>query len=229
MSEASVFRLLQISDSAFPRGAFAHSLGLETYVQEEKITDAASLAEFIENILIGSTATLDGVYLREAWGCAERGDLEASMELDASLSAAKPVASLREASGSVGRQFLRTAVGYIEGDFLRRYESEVRAKRSPGHFAPALGVVAHALGLSPERGVESLCYGTISGLVAAAVRLIPLGQTDGQRVMASLEGAAARAVAEAMARPLEETCSFGPGHEIRAMAHRRLYTRLFVS
>jgi urease accessory protein len=229
MTNTSTFRLLQISDSAFPRGAFAHSLGLETYVQEEIISDADSLAEFIENVLSASVASLDGVYLREAWNFSERENLAELMALDSSFSAARPVASLRDASKSVGRQFLRTAVGYVESDFLCRYESEVRAGGSPGHYALAFGVAVQTLGLSCEQALESYCYGVVSGLVGAAVRLVPLGQTDGQRVMAGLESVVARTVEKAMKRPLEEACSFGPGHEIRAMAHQRLYTRLFVS
>jgi urease accessory protein len=120
-------------------------------------------------------------------------------------------------------------VGYIEDDFLHRYEDRVRTRESSGHYALSLGTASHALGLAPAQGLESLCYGTVSGLVSAAVRLIPLGQTDWQRVMASMEGAVSAAVEEAMNRPLEEAWSFGPGHEIRAMSHRRLYTRLFVS
>ncbi len=229
MAVSSVYRLLQISDSAFPKGSFAHSYGLEAYVQEGTVTDAVSLAELIENILLNSTAPLEGVYLREAWKLADSNDMDGLIGLARSLSAAMPVKSLRDASTSVGRQFLRTAVGYIGDDFLHRYENRVHTRKSPGHYALALGAVSHALGLAPAQGIESLCYGTVSGLVSAAVRLIPLGQTDGQRVMASLEGAVAAAVEETMNRPLEEAWSFGPGHEIRAMAHRRLYTRLFVS
>ncbi len=229
MTFPSIYRLLQISDSAFPRGSFAHSYGLETYVQEGTVTDAASLAELVESVLLNSKGPLEGVYLREAWKSANSNDMEGLMGLDRSLSAAMPVKSLRDASTSVGRQFLRTAVGYIEDDFLHRYEDRVRTRESSGHYALSLGAASHALGLAPAQGLESLCYGTVSGLISAAVRLIPLGQTDGQRVMASMEGAVSAAVEEAMNRPLEEAWSFGPGHEIRAMSHRRLYTRLFVS
>ncbi len=229
MASPSAYRLLQISDSAFPRGSFAHSYGLEAYVQEGAVTDAGSLLEIIENILLNSTAPLEGVYLREAHEAAQGADWAALEELDSALSAAKPIASLREASRSVGRQFLRTAAAYIEDDFLRRYERETRGGHVPGHHAPAFGVTARALCISPPAALESFFYGAVSGLVSAAVRLIPLGQTDGQRVIASLEGAVAAAVGEAMRRPLEEAYSFGPGHEIRAMSHSRLYTRLYVS
>lgn len=229
MTAPSLYRLLQISDSAFPRGAFAHSYGLETYVQEGTVTDAASLAEFVESVLLNNAGPLEGVYLREAWECSKNADWNRLKELECALSAAKPVASLREASQSVGRQFLRTAAAYIEDDFLRRYEREAREGHIAGHHAPAFGVITRALRISPSAALESYFYGTVSGLVSAAVRLIPLGQTDGQRVMASMEGIVAEAVREAMTRPLEEAWSFGPGHEIRAMSHSRLYTRLFVS
>lgn len=257
--DSATWRLLQISDSAFPRGSFAHSLGLESYVAEGALTDADSLREFTENVLLESTGPLDGPYLREAHSCAAGSDgagsdsggsdgtgsdgagsdgtgsceqsegMDRLRVLDRAFSAAKPVAPLREASRTVGRQFLRTMAGCADDAFLLRYEGIVRAGRTPGHYPLALGVAARALGIGVRQALESLCYGVVSGLVSAAVRLVPLGQTDGQRVVAETEEAASAAVEVALALPLEEAYSTGPGHEIRAMAHKRLHTRLFVT
>ena len=193
------------------------------------MTDARSLREFAENVLLHSTGPLDGPYLREAHSCAQHEEMDRLRALDRAFSAAKPVASLRQASSTVGRQFLRTMAGCADNAFLLRYEGIVRAGRSPGHYPLALGVAAHALGIGVRQALESLCYGVVSGLVSAAVRLVPLGQTDGQRVVAGTEEAAATAVEVALARPVEEAYSTGPGHEIRAIAHKRLHTRLFVT
>lgn len=225
----SAYRLLQISDSAFPRGAFAHSCGLETYVAEGAIAKASELEEFIASVLRHGVATLDGVYLREAYLAKQVDDLPRVMALDAAYDAARPVKSLRDASRSVGRQFLRTARGFIEDPFLGELEERARRERTSGHYPVALGCVAESLSLACEEGLESLCYGVVSGLVSAAVRLVPLGQTEGQRVISNLEGAVREAVETAMALSLEDAHSWGPGHEIRAMTHRRLHTRLFVS
>lgn len=229
MKTSSIFRLLQISDSAFPRGAFAHSFGLETFVQEGAVDGAEPLREWLENLLLHGVGPLEGVYLREAHRLAAEGDLAGLVGLDGALSAAKPVASLRRASRVVGGQFLRTALGFSGDAFLHDYGSAVRTERSPGHHAVAFGAVARALGIPLEGALAAYCFGAVSGLVSAAVRLIPLGQTDGQRVVAALEEPCGAAAAEAMRRPLEDAYSLGPGHEIRAMGHRRLYTRLFVS
>jgi len=225
----SAYRLLQISDSAFPRGAFAHSCGLETYVAEGAIAKASELEEFIASVLRHGAATLDGVYLREAYLAKKVDDLPRVMALDAAYDAARPVKSLRDASRSVGRQFLRTARGFIEDSFLDELEEEARREQTSSHYPVALGCVAESLGLAPEEGLESLCYGAVSGLVSAAVRLVPLGQTEGQRVISNLEGAVREAVETAEALSLEDAHSWGPGHEIRAMTHRRLHMRLFVS
>lgn len=229
MGAAAPFRLLQLSDSAFPRGSFAHSLGLESYVAEGAITRADALGEFIGSALRHSLAPLDGVYLREVHHAASGGRLEEIVSLDCGLSAAKPVRSLREASKSVGRQFLRTVRGYAQGGLLEGYDRAVARAESPGHHAVALGVAAEALEIGAREALLSLFYGAVSSFVSAGVRLIPLGQTEGQRVTAALEDAVAEAVEEAMTRRLEDAYSFGPGHEIRAMAQGRLYTRLFVS
>ena len=225
----SAYRLLQISDSAFPRGAFAHSYGLETYVTEGNIASAAELEEFIGSVLRYGVATLDGVYLRETILAKKEGDLPKIIALDAAYDAARPVKSLRDASRSVGRQFLRTARGFIEDTLLDELEEEARRERTSGHYPVALACVAESLGLACEEGLESLCYGVVSGLVSAAVRLVPLGQTEGQQVISDLEGAVRETVETATALSLEDAGSWGPGHEIRAMTHRRLHTRLFVS
>lgn len=223
------YRLLQISDSAFPKGSFAHSLGLETYVAEGLVEDGKSLQEFAESVLLNSAGPLEGVYLREAYRCADADDFERLLRLDRRLSAAKPVASLRKASRTVGRQFLRTTTGYVEHDFLARYERRVRQGSSPGHHAVALGVAGCALELGLRRTLESFFYGAASGLASAAIRLAPLGQTEGQRVVAACEETARQATETALALPLEDAYSVGPGHELRAMTHLRLHTRLFVS
>ena len=225
----STYRLLQISDSAFPRGAFAHSYGLETYVAEGRIASAGELEEFIASVLRHGVATLDGVYLRAAFLAKGEDDLPKVLTLDAAYDAARPVKSLRDASRSVGRQFLRTARGFIKDTLLGELEEEARLERASGHYPITLGCVAEALGLRFQEGLESLCYGAVSSLVSVAVRLVPLGQTEGQRVISNLEGAVREAVETATALSLEDAHSWGPGHEIRAMTHRRLHTRLFVS
>ncbi len=225
----NIYRLLQISDSAFPRGAFAHSYGLETYVTEGRIASAGELEEFIASVLHHSVATLDGVYLREAFLAKGEDDLPKVLTLDAAYDAARLVKSLRDASRSVGRQFLRSARGFIEDPFLDELEEEARLERTSGHYPIVLGCVAESLGLGCEEMLESLCYGVVSGLVSAAVRLVPLGQTEGQRVISNAEDMVREAVKTATALSLEDAHSWGPGHEIRAMTHRRLHTRLFVS
>ena len=225
----SVYRLLQISDSAFPRGAFAHSHGLEAYVQEGRVASAEALEEFISSVLRHGAATLDGVYLREAFLSKEESDLDRVIALDRAYDAARPVKSLREASRSVGRQFLRTARGFIDDPFLDDLEAGARTDRVCAQYPLALGCVASSLGIGCAGALESFCYGVASGLVSAAVRLVPLGQTEGQRVLSNLEGEVRGATARALALPMEDAHSLGPGHEIRAMAHQRLHTRLFVS
>lgn len=225
----SAYRLLQISDSAFPRGAFAHSYGLETYVAEERIASSTELEEFIASVLRHGVATLDGVYLREAFLAKQEGALSRVVALDAAYDAARPVKSLRDASRSVGRQFLRTARGFIDDPFLDELEDAARSERTYGHYPITLSCVAESLDLACAEALESLCYGVVSGLVSAAVRLVPLGQTEGQRVISNLEGAVREAVETATTLSLDDAHSWGPGHEIRAMTHRRLHTRLFVS
>ena len=98
-------------------------------------------------------------------------------------------------------------------------------ERTPGHYPITLGCVAEALGLTYEEGLESLCYGVVSGLVSAAVRLVPLGQTEGQRVISNLEGAVREAVETATALSLEDAHSWGAGARDKGHGRTKGFTR----
>ena len=80
-----------------------------------------------------------------------------------------------------------------------------------------------------ETALNAFLHALVANWISAGVRLIPLGQTDGQRVLAALEGAVAAAAARALATPLEEVGSSALRADLAGMRHETQYTRLFRS
>jgi urease accessory protein len=160
---------------------------------------------------------------------AKAGVLEGALELDARLDALKPAQELRDASRQMGRQTLRVALGLIHEPVLAALWDAVEARRTPGHHPLAFGLVGHLLACEPEAMATAYLYSTSAVVVNAALRLMPLGQVDGQRTLWALRPVVARLAREAAEKNMDEAWSFTPGIEIAAMGHARLEARLFRS
>ena len=105
----SFLSLLQFADGLFPAGAYAHSFGLESYVQSGGVTDAAGVEAFLRSYLEGSVAPTDAVALLCASRAAKAADLTTCLALDETLDAMKAASELRDASRQMGRQTMRVA------------------------------------------------------------------------------------------------------------------------
>jgi urease accessory protein len=229
VDSASLLSLLHFADSAFPTGGYAHSFGLERYCQAGIVTDADGVERFLLAQLEGSAGPMDATAAAGASRAMAAGDVDACGGLDETLESMKPVRELREGSRQMGRQTLRIAA-LLTGDArLARYLDAVNVDLAPGHHAVAFGMAAGALGWSAYDTAAGFLYSTTSLLVGAALRLLPMGQTDGQRVLWRLHPVIARVAREAAERETSEMWSFSPGLDVQAMLHARLDTRLFRS
>jgi urease accessory protein len=156
-------------------------------------------------------------------------DIAGCAALDATLDAMKPARELREASRQMGRQTLRVADALTAHPVLTGYLAEVDAGRAAGHHALAFGMAAGALGVAEGSVATGYLYSTTSLLVGAALRLIRLGQLEGQRVLWRLHPVIARVAAEATARDAADMWSWAPGLELASIRHAALEARLFRS
>ena len=233
MNTDSFISLLQFSDGLFPAGAYAHSFGLEYYVQSGEVRDASGVRDFIQANLEGSLATADAVAMLCAFQAAQENDLKAVLSLDQMIDAMKPIAELRNASRQMGRQTIRVAASLLDNTLLRDYFQKVDAGKSPGHHPAAFGVVGGLLGWSRGDAAQAYLYAASAAITGASLRLLPLGQMAGQRILWELTPLIARLASHAQektaAQDVSAMWSFVPGLEIASMQHAKLDARLFRS
>lgn len=229
MSTDPLLSLLQFADGLFPSGGYAHSFGLEYYVQAGEVRDLAGVEAFLHAHLEGAAGPCDAVAVVAALTLGDREDLDGCLSLDETLDAMKPVAEFREASRQMGRQTLRVAATVTDHPMLRAVSELVEAGRTPGHHPLAFGLAGSALGWPAEAAARAYLYSTTALLIGAALRLLPLGQLDGQRILRAAAPLIERLARETEGKGPADLWSFAPGIEIAGMRHARLDARLFRS
>jgi urease accessory protein len=221
--------MLRFADGLFPAGAYAHSFGLETYVQSGAADSPSAIEAIVRAHLEGSLATADAIAMVHAMRAARHEDFAACAELDALADAIKPAEELREASRQMGRQTLRVAAELIAHRTIRDFAAAAAAGVTPCHHCVVFGIVGGAMGWREEEAATAFLHSSCVAMVNAGIRLLPMGQLDGQRIIARM-GARIGALAESAARAsLDEMSAPAVGIEIAAMRHAALEARLFRS
>lgn len=225
----ALLTLLQFSDGLFPAGGFAHSFGLETYAQRGLVRDRAGLEAFLVAHLEGSAGPGDAVAAALASRAAPTEAIGTWREIDARLDAMKCVPEFRAASRQMGRQTARAAAALGSDTALHALAAAVDEGGTPGHHALVFGAVTGRAGAAAEEVAAAFLHSTSMLLVNAGLRLLPLGQLDGQRTLAAARPLIARLAARAARADLDDMWSFAPGLERAGLAHARLDMRLFRS
>lgn len=221
--------LLQLCDSNFPAGAFSHSFGLETYISEESVNDKAAFARWLRVFLGKQLVYTDGLACRLAFEALEQGRQERVWELDRLLTVQNIPRETREGSRRMGERMIRLGKDVFAVPLAAAYLERIAARKSFGHPAVAFPLIAHFLSVSLDETLLAYLYSCIGSLVQNGVRAIPLGQTDGQRLLLELQPAIAWAAAEIKRLDPQELGAVSPGLEIAQMRHERLHVRLFMS
>jgi len=222
-----LYRLLAWLSPAYPVGAFSYSHGVETAVEEGFIKDRASLVAWLESVLERGTGLVDGALFAAAWRAVEGADWAAFDAIAERAAAWRGTSEMALESRQQGGSFLsitRTAWPHPALDMGH--------ERTGGELAlpvaVALAVAAHGIAL--ESGLSGYLHAFTANLISAAVRTVPLGQTDGQRALAALEPAVRRtAEAAVAAASLDDIGTATPLLDWCSLRHETQYTRLFRS
>ena len=218
----SLYRLLTWLSPNYPVGAFAYSHGLEYAVDIGSVTTVTAMVKWIETVLLYGTGRIDGVLFREAYLAAEMQDWASLDDIVELGNAFQPSAEIALESRSQGAAFLTaTRKAWPAPAFSRIGDGTI--------YAVAVGVACAAHGIPLRDGLGGYFHSFAANLVSAGVRLIPLGQSDGQSAIASLEATVERAESRAMTIELDDLGSAAPVLDINSMRHETQYSKLFRS
>ncbi len=226
---SQLFHLLQICDSNFPSGAFSHSFGLETYMQEGKITNGETFLFALQQYLHTQLVYTDGMACRLAYEAINNGDVERIWELDQELFALSNSKETREGNKWVGRQLAKVFNQLYDIEILKKYEAKIKAKEQHGHNSILFAILCKSLKVDLPTTLSVYLFATATSLIQNGVRGIPLGQTVGQKLVHEIQPFLEQQVSSIMELSKEEFGASAPGLEIAQMMHEQLTVRLFMS
>ncbi|MCR8723963.1 urease accessory protein UreF [Frigidibacter sp. ROC022] len=206
--------LSQLFSPAFPVGSFAYSHGLEAAIADGRIGTAAELQAWLRDVLAHGAGRNDALLLAAAHAAAGPDDLA---RVDALSRALVPSSERLRETVLQGAAFART-VADVWGIDLK-----------PLSYPVAAGRAARLLGLPPEATARHYLLAMASTLVSVAVRLVPLGQTEGQQVLAALVPLCAALAAETADGDLDEIGGAAILSDLAGMRHETMETRVFRS
>jgi urease accessory protein len=224
-SPLSFLRLQSWLSPSFPNGAYSYSHGLEWAVEAGHVHDRSSLVDWLEADLCYGTGRNEAVFFTEAYRCAIDDD-RAKLKRVAEVAAASRGTSEFALESSQQATACLNTLRQVWFDQILDFFSEMQ-------FQPVLAVVLGARSAKeriPARvALPAFLHSYVANLVTAGVRLIPLGQTDGQLAIAELENAVLFASAQGTCATLDDLGSAGFMVELASIAHETQYTRLFRS
>ena len=223
---AALYRLMTWLSPSFPVGAFAYSSGIEWAVEVGDIKDAASLRDWLAAMLTDGSGFCDGVFLAQAHRAAVAGDDAGLREIAELAAAFVPSRERQLETTTQGRAFIEIARAAWNSEGL---EQRVAACEGAMVYPIAVGIVSAAHHIRLEPALHAFFHAVVSNWISAGSRLIPLGQTDSQRVLADLEAAVASTAIRARSASLDDLGGATFRADLASLRHETQYTRLFRS
>jgi len=228
MTEQSgaLYRLMAWLSPGYPVGAFSYSSGIEWAVESGDIKDAATLRRWLAAVMTEGGGFCDAVFFVHAHRAAEADDnkaLRAVAELAAAFAPSKERHLETTAQGRAFVEATRAAWPCAALDTL------LALWDGPIAYPVAVAVAAAGHGVGAEPALGAYLHAVTANLISAGVRLIPLGQTDGQRLLAACEPLVGTTAARALTTPLDQAGGAAFRADIASMRHETQYTRLFRS
>ena len=197
-------------------------------MQGGAVRNAEELSRYVVESLTTGMGEREAVAVGLAHDACISGSLEIALKADRELEAMKLGRESRTASRQMGRQVIRLAENQqARPPLIEDYLVAVEAEQAPGHLAVSFGLTLAAAGWSKEDSIAAFLYQVATGFVAAAMKLMPIGQREGQRLLESWLEVIERVSHNATHQRVLQ--SWSPVQDIYAMRHSRLESRLFRS
>ena len=223
---AALFRLMAWLSPAYPVGAFSYSSGLEWAVEAGDVTDAGALERWLAVMIGSGSGSCDATFFVHAYRAARVMDGTALVGVAELAAAFSPSKERHLETTAQGTAFLTATRAAWPCDTLDRL---VAWWRGPYAYPVSVAVAAAGHRIAVEPALLAYLHALASNLISAGIRLIPLGQSQGQSVLAALEPVIVATVTRALLAPLEEVGSAAFRADIASQRHEAQYTRLFRS
>lgn len=225
---AALLRLLQLTSPALPVGAFSYSEGLETLVANGAIASATDLGQWLQRELHWGSIRLEGAVLQRCLAAFAEGDGATVDHWNRWLTSLRETEELRLQNAQMGRSLQRLLLDLPAPEGNSVTLSWLRQAEAP-QWTVAYAAAAHLWQIPADTALLGLLQSWAHNLISAGVRLVPLGQTDGQRLLLQLDGPLRQAVAAITDLADADLVACSWGQSLASMRHEVQYSRLFRS
>lgn len=228
-SAAWICSLLQVGDSFYPTGSYAHSFGLEGLVQEGVVRDRVTLREFIFRSVLPSLRCVELPLAAHAWQAFGQENWSKIGELCQLSAALKASQELRTASANIGRQ--RAELMALLNPHALAVEYLRRAEESGWPFSASVSAALEGRvhGAPQVAVLSSVYYASVASLLSAAMKVLRLGQNASQSLLTEALAAAPAIIAAAGEVSMDQIGWFNPWLDIAAARHETADSRMFIS
>jgi urease accessory protein len=233
LSPQALYRLQAFLSPAFPIGAFTYSHGLEQVIEQGGVANARDLDIWLREILRFGAGRSDAILLKETHQAALAGDGDTVAELRDLGLALQPSRERHLESSAQGSAFFSAICNSwmpsADTQAARLFHEAAADENQSWPYPVVLGLAAAAHGLPVDAALHCFLHAFAANLISVAVRVVPLGQSDGQKVLAGLEPVIFEIAEAAEAAGLDDLGTSTFFADIASMAHETQYSRLFRS
>lgn len=221
---------VQLLDSALPIGGFSHSFGLESLVQNGTVHTSAHLRDYMETMLVQSWAPIDGLAVKAVYMYTPQEQWEKLWKIDQMQHVQRTSLETREGVVKMGRRLQRLGLSIYPELPWSQLKEAIRQQKCFGTHPLIHGWLSYHLQVPLSMAAEGYLYACTFTCINSGLRLMSIGQTEGQRLLAEMLPVIAAAWKQAEhGDPFEDGFGNTPMAEIAMMQHENLYSRLFMS
>jgi len=226
LTHDKLLTLLQLASPALPIGAYSYSEGVETLAANGAIATGIDLLDWLSQELRGGSIRLETALMRWSYAALAQQNFVQLEEWNQWLSALRETEEMRSQSWQMGRSLLRLFAD-LEPELVNDFPAWTQA--ADCNFAIAYSFVAQAWEIPVDEAAIAFLHSWAANLISAAVRAVPLGQTEGQRLLQQMTTPIQTAAAEIAELTTADLMACNWGVSLASMQHEALYSRLFRS